>query len=354
MNIRLRTALMRIRTAQVWPLAAATVLFALAALLPPLPVPGRSYDHMVVLDITQSMNTTDYELDGKPVSRLDYAKRQLAESLRALPCGSRVGWGVFAEYRLLALMTPVEVCGNYHELLATLSNIDGQMSWAGASEVSKGLFSSIRTLKALETPPSLVFVTDGHEAPPLHPKLRPTFDGEPGVVKGLIVGTGGDVLTPIPKFDPDGRPLGFWKADEVAQSNTAARGRPGSSGATESMVDEDGNAVGHSANTGTEHLSSLKAVHLRDLATQTGMEYLTLSSSEALVGALTSRNLGRTQSVPTRLGWFPALLGLLCLAWAFRPDGLDRLRVRPPSVEAGGHRAGKDGIRARNHPAPGG
>jgi len=24
--------------------------------------------------------------------------------------------------------------------------------------------------------------------------------------------------------------------------------------------------------------------------------------------------------VPTELGWVPALLGLLCLAWAYRPD----------------------------------
>ncbi len=325
-----RQLLARARSPQTRPLAIAAGLFALAAVLPPLALPGRSYTHMIVLDITQSMNTLDYELDGKPVDRLTYAKHSLGQALRSLPCGSSVGWGVFSEYRLLALMTPVEVCGNYHELLATLSNIDGQMSWAGASEVSKGLFSSIRALKDLDQKPSLIFVTDGHEAPPLHPKLRPSFDGEPGVVKGLIVGTGGPTLSPIPKFDPDGRPLGFWRADEVAQIDTATQGRAGSAGNSEAMVDENGNRVAQVQSAGTEHLSSLKSTHLRDLASQTGMSYLTLADTEALAKAMTHPDFARTQSVPTRVSWLPALLGVLSLAWAFRPDrrpgSIDRLR----------------------------
>ncbi|WP_374341816.1 vWA domain-containing protein [Methyloversatilis sp.] len=315
-----RTLLARARSRQTRPLALATALFALAAVMPPLSLPGRSYSHMVVIDITQSMNTRDYELDGKPIDRLHYARYALAESLRTLPCGSSVGWGVFAEYRLLALMTPVEVCGNYHELLATLANIDTQMSWAGASEVSKGLFSSIRALKELDPGPSLVFVTDGHEAPPLHPKIRPSFDGEPGRVKGVIVGTGGSTLSPIPKFDPDGRPLGYWRADEVSQQDTATRGRTGSSEGNEAMVDETGKAVAQATAGGTEHLSSLKAPHLRDLAAQTGMNYLSLAEPSSLAEALTHPDFARMQSVPTRVGWLPALLGILCLLWEFRPD----------------------------------
>ncbi|MDP3872282.1 MAG: VWA domain-containing protein [Methyloversatilis sp.] len=319
--------LARARSAHALPLSLAVLLFAVAAVLPPLPLPGPSFHHMVVLDITQSMNTRDYELDGKPVSRLDYAKHSLGRSLRTLPCGSRIGWGVFSEYRLLALMTPVEVCGNYHELLATLANIDGQMSWAGASEVSKGLFSSIRALRDMEQPPSLVFVTDGHEAPPLNPKMRPSFDGEPGLVKGLIVGTGGATLSPIPKLDLDGRLLGYWKADEVVQSNTASRGRNGSA-AQETMVDESGQAIESTRASGTEHLSNLKGAHLRDLATQTGMRYEALASPDELANALVDPAFARQQSVPTELGWVSALLGLLCLAWAYRPD----LRLPRPTA----------------------
>lgn len=312
----LRILVARARSAHALPLTLATALFAIAAVLPPLPLPGRSYHHMVVLDITQSMNTRDYELNGNPVSRLDYAKHSLAISLRGLPCGSRIGWGVFAEHRLFMLMTPVEVCGNYHELLATLANIDGQMSWAGASEISKGLFSSIRVLKDMEQAPSLVFVTDGHEAPPLNPKMRPSFDGKPGAVKGLVLGAGGETLTPIPKFDPDGAPLGFWKSDEVVQGDWTSRG----GGSRETMVDERGKPIEQTTASGTEHLSNLKASHLRDLASQTGMVYDALTSPDKLGKALNNPAFARPGTVPTQLGWIPALIGLLCLVWAYRPD----------------------------------
>ena len=63
-----------------------------------------------------------------------------------------------------------------------------------------------------------VFVTDGHEAPPLDPRHRPAFDDKPGDVAGLLVGVGGLLPVPIPKSDPMGRPLGFWRADEVMQT----------------------------------------------------------------------------------------------------------------------------------------
>ena len=41
-------------------LSAATALFAIAAVLPPLPLPGPSYHHMVVLDITEMDNIPDH------------------------------------------------------------------------------------------------------------------------------------------------------------------------------------------------------------------------------------------------------------------------------------------------------
>ena len=85
----------------------------------------------------------------RPVSRLAYAKHLLRQTLADLPCGSRIGWAVFTEYRVLLLVAPVEVCDNYHELIATLDRIDARMSWAGASEVAKGLYWGLRTLKEL-------------------------------------------------------------------------------------------------------------------------------------------------------------------------------------------------------------
>ena len=72
-----------------------------------------------------------------------------------------------------------------------------------------------------------MFVTDGHEAPPLSPLHKPVYDGKPGEIRGLIVGVGADALMPIPKNDPEGRAMGFWGADEVMQTDGYSAGRGG-------------------------------------------------------------------------------------------------------------------------------
>ena len=177
-------------------LIGAALALAATFLNPVATVDRALFDQVIVLDITQSMNVTDYQLEGKPVSRLSYAKHALRQLLLELPCGSKVGWGVFTEYRSFLLIAPIEVCENLTELRSTLDNIDGRMAWTGNSEVAKGLFSGIGIARQLPDKPSLVFVTDGHESPPVNPQHRPVFNDKPGVVQGLIVGVGG--LRPLP------------------------------------------------------------------------------------------------------------------------------------------------------------
>ncbi len=306
-------------------LTAAAALLLLATLLGPrVGVTRNTFDYVIVLDITQSMNAADVELDGKPVSRLRYAKHALQRALSALPCGSRVGWAVFSEYRTLLLLAPVEVCDNFPELASTLDRIDGRMSWAGASEIAKGLFSSLRTARELPGSHGVVFLTDGHEAPPLHPAHRPQYDGKPGEVRGLVVGVGGDSLVPIPKVDPDGNPLGVWAADEVAQLDVFSRGRAGSVDA-EALVDESGAADPVQRPSLTEHLSSLKEPYLRTLARELGLGYHRLTGPEGLIAAMTAPELARP--APTRADLRPVLaLGALVLLAAVH---LPRRRGQP-------------------------
>ena len=80
-------------------------------------------------------------------------------------------------------------------------------------------------------------ICDGHEAPPLNPRYRPAFDDKPGEVSGLIVGVGALQPSPIPKSDPMGRPLGYWGADDVLQTDPRSQGR-GASVSDERMAEE--------------------------------------------------------------------------------------------------------------------
>ena len=290
--------------------AALALLIALAD--PQVHLTRATVDALVVLDITQSMNATDATLEGKRVSRLEFAKSMLQRVLPRLPCGSRVGWGVFTEYRVFVLFTPVEVCANYDELSATLERIDNRMAWVGGSEIAKALYGFLARLGRMDPRPSLVFITDGHEAPPLNPHMRLTFQGKAGEIPGTLLGVGGDQLVPIPKRDRDGTLVGFWGADEVPQTDLYSQGRP-TSVAGESMVDDRGNPERPIPPSGTEQLSSLKEAHLRELSVETGLGYERLESVEGLYATLTQPALAHRASVLTRVRFAPTAIALLLL-----------------------------------------
>lgn len=297
-------------------LALAALLLVLGFARPTLPWKRALFEHVVVLDVTQSMNVEDMQLDGKPAARLAFAKRALHEALSELPCGSRLGWAIFTEYRTYLLYTPVEVCANRAELRASLASLDGRMAWSGNSEIAKGLHSSLLVAKALPGTPSVVFISDGHEAPPLHPRHRPHFDDKPGEVAGVLVGVGELKPSPIPKLDPLGRRLGFWAADEVAQTDLRSQGRGASVGA-EAMTEEgsDPAAVGMGATPGTEHLSGLHEPYLKLLAAENGLAYHRLRDARGLSRAWRDEALARPVPVQGDLRLpLAALAALLLLA----------------------------------------
>lgn len=282
------------------PIFIALVLLLLALFMPRLELPRASFTYVVFFDITQSMDVQDYALNGSPVSRLAYAREAVRRALRDLPCGSRVGLGAFAEYRALLLVAPIEVCGNYDDLLTSLGYIEGRMRWRNASEVTKGVFWSIRAAKELGDNPAVVFLTDGHEAPPLRPGIRPDFpDVKPAEIRGWLIGVGGHSARMIPRTDRDGRVVGYWGAHEVVQRHVdlAAGDQPS-----------------------REHLSALREPHLKALAQRVGFEYTRLARLSSVGEAMRDARFAERRPVATDLSWIPALVALLVLAWRFMPD----------------------------------
>jgi mxaL protein len=284
-------------------LIAATLLLAVALVMPPVKLSLARPEAVVVFDITQSMDVEDAQLDGATVSRLVFAREAARRALRELPCGSRVGWAAFTEYRTLLLLAPIDVCENYEDLLATLAEIDGRIRWGNASEVAKGVFWALRAAKDLPSHPAIVFLTDGQEAPPLN--AFPMFDDiRAGQVRGWLLGIGGSVARPIPRTDADGRRTGYWHATDVLQ-RAAGDGPPGSH----------------------EHLSELREPHLRALAQRTGLGYASLRDASGLAALLRDPTLARATPVPTDLRAIPAAAALLLLCLHFRPGTLRRRRA---------------------------
>ena len=297
----------------------ALVLLLCAWAMPAFNWPRATYDYIVVFDITQSMNVEDYKIADSPVSRLAYAREASRRALRDLPCGSRVGWGAFAEYRTLLLLAPIEVCAHYNDLLASLDKVDGQMRWGNASEVWKGVFWSIRAAKQASGHPDVIFLSDGHEAPPLGPEDRAGFDDvKPGDIRGWLIGVGGDTPMPIPRSDGEGKLIGHWRAEDVVQ--------------VEGSVD-DGAAS-------REHLSALRERHLRALAQRVGFEYARLDGPASMSNAMRDPRFARARPAPIDLYWLPVAAALLLLALRFRPD-LRLGRITPQREPRAGHIRGK-------------
>ena len=278
-----------------WPAPIAALLFLVIAIcLPPINTPQTTYDYLVVFDITQSMNVEDYETNGVPESRLTFARNAVRQTLRELPCGSRVGWGIFTEYRTLVLLAPIEVCENYNDLLASLDRIDGRMRWANASEVSKGVFWALRGAHDLGGRPHVLFLTDGQEAPPVEGEGLPLFDDiKRGEISGWLIGVGGYSPRPIPRTDSDGRPMGFWHADEVVQ--------------------RDSSTTGHNGAPSHEQLSEVREPYLRQLAHQVGFDYLHLNNPDSIRTAMLYPAFAQKRKAPTDLAWVAAAAALVAL-----------------------------------------
>ncbi|MFC0402508.1 vWA domain-containing protein [Paraburkholderia rhizosphaerae] len=279
-------------------LGAAALLLVAAVWMPPVEHTRLVARYIVTFDITQSMDTEDLTLDGRPVSRLAFAKTAMQQVLQQLPCGSRVGWSVFTGTRSLLLFVPVDVCAHYDALLSSLDEIGGRMRWADSSVIAQGgIYSAVQAASQPESKAAVIFVTDGQEAPPVSPSETMVHGIAQGQADGWIIGVGGDQPAPIPRTNAQGERSGYWRADEVVQS-APTRG---------------GVAGGH------EQLSELREPYLRALAAHTGFGYRRLDGFPSLYAAMSDPRLGRRLPVATDFRWCPALAALLLLVLRFLP-----------------------------------
>ncbi len=315
-------------TLQPWPwLVLPLLLLGIATTYSTISLRQDTYRYLFAVDITQSMNVGDIEINDVPATRLEFAKFAVATALRELPCGSEVGLAIFAGHRTFVLFTPVEVCDHYQALNNMLEKVDWRIAWAARSEVAKGLYSAIDAARLSDHDTRLVFLTDGHEAPPINQDIRPPFRGKPGSVAGFIGGIGGPAPSPIPHLDDNGNILGYWSHDEVMQIDVYSLGRAtteqGEAMAGVNMTDIAGRIA-----LGQEHLSSLRENHLRELARQTGLDYARIESPSGFIRGLRQESYARRTPVTSDMGWIPATLALTCLTYCFvlQPRVIQRRR----------------------------
>ncbi len=69
-------------------LIGALIMLLIAITQPSINVVRAQNNYLFVVDVTQSMSVQDMTLSGKPISRLEYAKQLLKESMKKHPKGS--------------------------------------------------------------------------------------------------------------------------------------------------------------------------------------------------------------------------------------------------------------------------
>ena len=298
-----------LRSLRFWLLGFAFCGLVVALAGPRATLSQPSYDLLFVLDITGSMNARDYQVEGRPVSRLTFVTHTLRRLLARLPCGSRMGLGVFTERRSFLLFVPVEVCENFAPIDGALAGLSWRMAWEGDSRVASGLHSAIAIAGELRA--DLVLLTDGQEAPPLPTTGPPPFEGRPGDVAGVIIGVGGETPVRIPKFDDRGREIGFIAAEDVPHESRV--GPPPADASSREGWHPRNAPFGAVPFIGTEHLTAVRADHLQALARQTGLGFAVLSDVEGLEAVLRRDAAPRQIETSVDLRALPAGLALVAL-----------------------------------------
>ncbi len=282
------------------------------------------YEYTFIVDITRSINARDYQLDGEPVSRLQFVKHQLRRLLMTLPCQSKVGLGVFTDRHATLLFEPLELCSSRFEIDRVIDAIDWRMAWAADSRISKALYRAIDMLIPRHT--QLVFLTDGQEAPPVNPRYRTDFSDVKGKIKGMIIGVGGLNNVPIPKYNSRGEQTGFYSVDDVPHRSTF--GIPGRMPTNAGNFHARNAPFGGARVKGDQHLSRLYEEYLQQLSQDAGLAYHRLETFTQLNQALQRQDFAEKKTIQEDVRKYSALIALFLLVLVYLPINVKGLKHR--------------------------
>ncbi|HPV32262.1 MAG TPA: VWA domain-containing protein [Methylotenera sp.] len=297
-------------------LTGALLCLIIALLKPTVPIKHNIYTYLLIADISQSMNTVDMKVDGKPAARIAHTQQLMHETVSSLPCGTKVSIGLFAGNSVAALYNPIEVCENFAAIQDTIDHLDWRTAWSGNSRIRESLYGISRIIRSFPEPAQVVLFTDGEEAPKLHAfntKDLTSFQGADG---WLLVGVGSEKGEAIPKLSDKNQVIGYWSNESFAL-------QPGIAQISESTLGtRDDNVAG--AN--DRYISKLDAEYLTSVAKEIGATYIKGDSIHALLDAMKTQKPARRDVAPFNLSWvFAALAGLLLLGAYFTKHPIQQI-----------------------------
>lgn len=291
-------------------LAVALLLLIIALFNPKIPIKRDIYSYMLVADISQSMNTVDMTLNGKPVSRMVYMQDMMHRLVGELPCGTNVSISLFAGVSVAAMYTPIEICENFDAINDTIDHLDWRTAWSGNSRVRTSMVSLAKTIRSLPAPAQVVFFTDGEEAPKIHVFNKTDLTTFQGGDDWLFVGIGSDAGTPIPKLDEHNQLIGYWSGDSFAM-------QPGIAQISESNLGvRDDNVAG---STSDRYLSKLDEENLKELSKEINGLYVRGNNVHDVLSAMKKQKPVRKDKTAFEIRWILAGLAAILFILAYTP-----------------------------------
>lgn len=291
-------------------LSIALILLISASIKPTIEMKRNISNYMILIDVTQSMNVSDMSINQQPVSRLEYTKQLLKNTIKNLPCNTRVGLGVFFKADVAFLYLPIETCSNLGLLWDTIDHLEWRMASRGNSNIRLGLQSIATTLLTVDEPTNVVFITDGEEAPPLNAINKTSLSGWHGGADWLLVGVGDTEPSPIPKLDSNNKTVGYWSIYSIK----IAPGIAVNDGPNNKRDESYASAPYE------YYLSKLDEAYMNELASDIQGRYVKAGSFNELTQAMLNQKASYRDNTNYDLSWLLALGALMSILSLYHSD----------------------------------
>lgn len=289
------------------------LLLLLAIYKPQIQLKQDVHNYLLVADVSQSMNAQDVKLNNKVISRMDYTKHLMKRVVETSSCGTYISLGVFAAENVGLLLTPLEVCANYDVITDSIDHLEWRMAWRGNSRLTFGIKSAESMFDYLNIPATMLFFTDGDEAPKVNAINKLDLSGVQIGKNLLFIGVGGHQPVPIPRYNSSNKWVGYWSSD-TKENSAGAVGDTYS----DTSKDEPDPIVAYAEF--DRYLSQLDSEYLKQISAEIKGSYIEGQDTEEFYTYVQSQKPSASFVTAYSLKWLYLILALLMLLLIYTPE----------------------------------
>lgn len=289
------------------------LLLVLAIYKPQIQLKQDVHNYLLVADVSQSMNAQDLKLNNKTISRMDYTKHLMKRVVETSSCGTYISLGVFAAENVGLLLMPLEVCANYDVITDSIDHLEWRMAWRGNSRLSFGIKSAESMFDYLNIPATMLFFTDGDEAPKVNAINKLDLSSVQIGKNLLFVGVGGHQPVPVPRYNSSNKWVGYWSS-ETKENSAGAVGDTYS----DTSKDEPDPIVAYAEF--DRYLSQLDSEYLKQVSAEIKGGYIEGQDTEEFYTYIQSQKPSASFVTAYSLKWLYLTLAIFMLLLIYTPE----------------------------------